>query len=80
MARLLAVAAERLCKEYLMGSRRAGASRREALQVDLAKGAPMLRRRLKGPGRCESELTTQKEDVHDTAAGPLALPGKHRSE
>ena len=45
----LAATAARLCKEYLMGVRRCGASGREALVEDLAKGAPMLHNRTKDP-------------------------------
>lgn len=44
----LAATAARLCKEYLMGVRRCGASGREALVEDLAKGAPMLHNSTKG--------------------------------
>ena len=46
--RMLAATAARLCKEYLMGVRRCGASGREALDEDLAKGAPMLHNSTKG--------------------------------
>ncbi|CAK0899001.1 unnamed protein product, partial [Prorocentrum cordatum] len=64
--RVLAATAARLCKEYLMGVRRGGASWREALVEDLAKGAPMLTK----PGGL----------AHDRAADPVALLEKYRAE
>ena len=80
VAKLLAVTASRLCREYLMGARRAGASWREALQADLAKGAPMLHRWSKDPGDMVPELSAKSGPVHDRAADPVQLLAQYRQE